>query len=79
MFRDTTISASMKRRELMIFGICFLVAYILNVIGIIQNQAPAKELVTEFHVVLLVALILYGIVAILRVLYYLVSRLWIRR
>jgi len=79
MFRDTTITAAKKRRELIIFGSCFLGAYILNVIGIIKHQSPARELVTQLHVVLLVALVLYGAAALLRVLWYLVSRFWIRK
>lgn len=74
-----TIKGIWTKRELIIFLICFVGATILNVIGIIQHQSPAKELVTQFHVVLLVALVLYGSVVILRVLYYLLSRLWIRK
>lgn len=79
MFGDTIITGAMKKRELIIFLICFLGAYILNVIGIIKHHTPARELVTQLHVVLLVALVLYGAVIILRVLYYLVSRLWTRK
>jgi hypothetical protein len=79
MFRDTTISAAVKKKELIIFLSCFLGAYVLNVIGIIQHHSPAKELITQLHVVLLVALVIYGIVVALRILYYLVSRLWNRK
>ncbi len=79
MLRDTTITAANKKRELIIFVICFAVAYIMNVIGIIQNSSPAKELITQLHVVLLVSLVIYGIVTILRILYYLISRLWLRK
>ena len=79
MFRDTTISTASKRKELIIFLSCFMGAYILNVIGIIQFKSPARELVTQLHVVLLVALVLYGTVVALRILYYLVSRLWMRK
>ncbi|HER09052.1 MAG TPA: hypothetical protein ENO20_09100 [Bacteroides sp.] len=77
--KDTTITATMKKRELVIFLLCFAAAYTLNVIGIIKNDAPARELVTQLHLVLLIAFILYGAVIILRVLYYLISRLWIRK
>ena len=76
---DTTITALQKRRELMIFGACFLAAYLLNVIGIIQNSSPAKELITMLHVVLLIALVLYGTVLLLRVIYHLISRFWVRK
>ena len=79
MFGDTTITGAKKKRELIIFLLCFLGAYVLNVIGIIKHHTPARELVTQLHVVLLVALVLYGAVIILRVLYYLVSRLWTRK
>jgi len=79
MFRDTTISAAVKKKELIIFLSCFAVAYILNVIGIIQHNSPAKELITQLHVVLLVSLVIYGIVVALRVLYHLMSRLWTRK
>jgi len=79
MFRDTTITAAFKRKELIIFLSCFLGAYVLNVIGIIQHKSPAIELLTQLHVVLLVSLVFYGVVVALRILYYLVSRLWNRK
>jgi len=79
MFRDTTISATAKKKELIIFLACFAGAYVLNVIGIIQHNSPAKELFTQLHVVLLVTLVIYGIVVALRILYHLVSRLWSRK
>jgi len=79
MFRDTTIKAGQKKRELIILLVCFLAAYLLNVIGIIQHNSPARELITQLHLVLLVAAVFYGTVIVLRVLYYLISRLWIRK
>jgi hypothetical protein len=79
MLRETTITAVQKKRELIILLVCFLAAYLLNVIGIIQHHSPAKELITQLHVVVLVAGVFYGSVVILRVLYYLMSRLWIRK
>jgi hypothetical protein len=79
MFRDTVVTAAMKKREALIFALCFLAAYVLNVIGIIAYGSPARELVTQLHVVLLVALVLYGAVVLLRLLYYLLSRFWTRK
>ena len=79
MLRDTTITAGQKKRELIIILVCFLAAYLLNVIGIIQHNSPARELITQLHVVLLLAAIFYGIVIFLRILYYLISRLWVRK
>lgn len=79
LFRDTTIQAGTKRRELIIFAVCFAGAMLLNVIGIIKFGSPARELVTQLHVVLLVSLFFYGTVILLRVLYYLITRLWNRK
>ena len=79
MFRDTTISAKSKQREVIILLLCFAVAFILNVTGIIFYKSPAREIFTQLHIVLLIAVILYLTVVILRVLYYLLSRLWLRR
>ncbi len=79
MFKDTTITATTKKRELIILLVCFAAATILNVIGIIKHESPAKELITQLHVVLIIMLLFYGIVILLRVLYFLVSRLWIRK
>ena len=79
MFKDTTLKAKAKKRELIILLVAFLVAFTLNVIGIVQHQTPAKELFTQLHVVLLITLALYLFTGLLRLLYYLISRLWNRK
>jgi len=66
-------------RELIVFLACFALSYLLNLIGMIQTQSPARELFTRIHVVLLVTLAMYGVVIVLRVLYHLVTRLWNRK
>ncbi|MDX2430542.1 MAG: hypothetical protein QNK35_06400 [Bacteroides sp.] len=79
MFRDTIRFIASKRKELIIFLFCFLGAYLLNLIGVIQYKSPTKEMVTQFHVVLIVALVLYGALVALRIFYHLVSRMWMRK
>lgn len=76
--KETVITPGMKRRELTIILACFLAAYLMNIIGIVKFHTPAIELLTKIPLVLLVAVLIYGAVVILRILYYLVSRLWIR-
>ena len=78
MIRKTNIAAR-GRREGIIFVICFAGAYFLNAIGIIKQQTPARELITQLHMVLLVSLVIYCTVVLLRVIYYLISRLWFRK
>jgi hypothetical protein len=79
MFKDTVITAKNKKREAIILLACFLLAYLLNVIGIIAHQTQAKELLTQIPYVLLLSLIFYGFILVLRILYYLVARLWTRK
>lgn len=74
--KETVITPKQKKRELIILLFCFIAAFLLNVIGIIKFGSPAKELVTELHLVLLVAAVLYVISGIFRILYGLISRLW---
>ena len=76
--KNKIITARTTRRELISFLICFVMAFILNLIGIILSGSPAKELITKLHTVLLIALGFYLAVAILRVLYALVGRFWLR-
>jgi len=79
MFKDTRISAASKKRELNIFLVCFALAIILNVFAIIKHGSPVRELLTQLHVVALLALFFYGLVVVLRILYHLLSQLWLRK
>lgn len=74
--KNRVITPKIKKREGIIFMICFISAFTLNVIGIILVKSPAKELVTKLHVVLVLAVIFYMAILVLRLLYLLVSRLW---
>jgi len=78
MFKDSTFSAKAKKRELFIFLGCFLAAFLMNTIGIIRFDTSAKELVSQFHIVLILTLSLYALVVVLRIIYHLVARLWTR-
>ena len=70
---------NLKRNEPIIFLVCFLLAFTLNALGIIRDGSPLRELVTQLPLVLLVTLILYVVVILLRILYYLISRFWVRK
>ena len=74
--KETVITAGRKKLELWILVGCMIVAYILNVIGIIKYSSPAKELITQIPLVLLVGLILYGLSGLLRGLFYLIFKSW---
>ena len=77
--KDTIITAKQKKRELIVFLICFAVAFVLNIVGISIYNTSWSELVTGFFTVLLVSLFLYAITAAVRMLIYIFSRIVVRR
>lgn len=64
--KDSIISAKVKKRELTIFVIAFVVAFILNIISIISYNTDWIEVLSVLHYVLLLAIILYIIQGIIR-------------
>ncbi|MFP4621627.1 MAG: hypothetical protein ACLFM7_09965 [Bacteroidales bacterium] len=64
--KDSIISAKTKKRELNIFIIALIVAFILNIISIIAYNTQWIEVVSSLHYVLLFAIVLYIIQGIVR-------------
>lgn len=68
MFKDTVISAKQKKRELYILLLCLAAAFLFNLAGIIRFNTPVIELITQLHIVLLVAVFFYVVTGALRLL-----------
>ena len=66
--KDTVISSAFKKRELTLILACLVAAVLFNMYSIIKFKTEWKELFTQFHVVLLVAVFFYIVLAILRIL-----------
>ncbi len=77
MFKDTTITAKQKTREARIFLAFFIVSYLVNIIGIIIYQSPARELYSQLHAVLILTFFLYFLTWFFRIFYYLVRWLFV--
>jgi hypothetical protein len=74
--KETIISVTRKKRELIIFSIAFSVAFFMNVYAVISYKRPVIELFTQLHVVLLLTFFIYGVLAILRILWWLFTQLY---
>jgi hypothetical protein len=74
--KETIITPAMKRREIIIWLICFIAAFIFNLVGIIIFETSALELLTQLHIVLLISLVLYAVAGLFRLIYYFLSLLW---
>ena len=76
MFKDTVITANNKRREAWILLACFAGAFIFNIVGIIKFQSPAKEIITQLHIVLILSVFFYVLTGTVRFIYYLLRRIF---
>lgn len=67
--KDTVISAAVKRRELKIWLVCFIVANIVNWAAIIKYQTPWYEIFTQIGYVVVSSLLFYGLLLLVRIAY----------
>ena len=73
--KDTVISAAVKRRELKIWLVCFIVANIVNWAAIIKYLTPWYEIFTQIGYVVVSSLLLYGLLLLVRIAYKILRRL----
>lgn len=64
--KDTLIKATRKKRELWIALVCFLFAFLMNVYSIIRFKTEWSELLTTLHITILLAIFIYILVGIVR-------------
>jgi len=64
--KDIIIKAASIKRELIIFGICFIIANLINVYAIVSRNTRWIELISMLHIVFVLSIILYGIFWLIR-------------
>jgi len=77
--KDVLISGRRIAREIQIFLVCFVLALAVNAYAIHEYNTQWKELLTTLHITLAVAIILYVLLGILRLLLGGVARLFRRK
>ncbi len=77
--KDTILTGQWKKKELITGLICFLLANLANVYAIIAYDTPAIELITSMGYVLVAAVFLYGVWCVLRLLFYGIRSLLVKR
>lgn len=73
--KDTIITADFKRRELWILLGCFVVANVINWVAIIKFATPWYEVFTQIGYVAVTTVILYLLLAMLRIAWRLITYL----
>lgn len=59
MFKDSIITAKDKTREVIIFLVCFVAAFLVNVGAIIAYRGPWTEIFTQIGFVVIIAAVIY--------------------
>jgi len=72
---DTLIPARVKRREALILLVCFVLALVLNIAGILIYDTSWKELFTQLPVVLAITAVVYLVTAIARLIAALIGKI----
>jgi len=72
--KDILLTSKRQRTEVVLFIVCFLVAFLMNVYSIIAFGTEWKELYTQLIWVLCVGVLFYGVLLVLRILYYSVKK-----
>ena len=66
--RDIVIGQARIKREVLVLSMCFLAAEILNVYAIATKGTEWSELFTQLHIALAVAIVLYLVLGLIRLL-----------
>ena len=73
--KDTIITVERKKVEIRTFGICFLLANLVNIYAIVAYATSIKEIVTQIGYVFLLAVVLYLLRSILLIVYILIKKI----
>ena len=74
--KDIIIKAEVVKRELIILLSAFVLSFFMNVYAIIAYSGQLLELVTQFHIVVLLTLFFYILVLVVRLIYWGLKALW---
>lgn len=74
--KDIIISPKRQKSELKALLVCFIIAFALNVGAIICYKAPATEMITSIFYVITFAVVLYAAWVIVRLIVYLLRRIF---
>lgn len=63
---DWIITRQRRKKELMYWGISFILAFFMNIYSIATYNTYWSELYSQLHIVLLISFVLYAIIAVIR-------------
>lgn len=73
--KDLIITSRRLKKEIYILSTCFIIAFLINIFSIIAFKTPWYEIFTQIGYVLVITIILYLLVAIVRVVAFLIKKM----
>ncbi len=77
--KDIVIPSQKVKREAWIFFGCFIFAFLLNIAAIIIYKTPWYEAFTQIGYVIVIAVVLYLLMALIRFLIFVIGKLFKRQ
>ncbi len=74
--KEIVIKANVIKRELILLGVMFVVANLMNMYAIVIHDGRWSELLSQLHIVVLLTLFLYLLVLLIRMLYWGGRAIW---
>ncbi|PLB87045.1 hypothetical protein C0T31_02025 [Dysgonamonadaceae bacterium] len=74
--KDIIITVHRQKKELRILILCFVCSFLLNIAAIIIYKTSWAEVITQIGYVIIIALVFYLLIAIIRLIVYLISLLF---
>lgn len=77
--KDTLITARRKKTELLTLLVCFVIGNLANLYAIVSYETPFSEMLTSIFYVLVFSWVLYVFWTILRILFYGIRSLFLKK
>lgn len=77
--KDIIITTAVQKRELKVLLACFVAANIINWVSIIVYQTPWYEIFTQVGYMVVTTLVIYCVLAVLRVIWWGAKKLFIKK
>ena len=74
--KDVVIRAQAIKRELLLLVLLLVAAIVMNVYAIVVHEGQWSELISQLHIVVLLALFFYVVVWIVRLIFWGIRALW---
>lgn len=73
--KNLVITAKKLRKEILISAVCFIAAFIINIISIIIYKTPWYEIFTQIGYILVITLLFYIFAIVLRLIIFYIRKL----